>query len=114
LRGQKVWGFVRISVSHNKSKDEARKAVDRSFDDFFRGIAIVPLQIINEQRIWEGSTLKFSFQAKAGLLASRIEGMIEVTENDVIIDADFGILELLLGGKRAGNVLETKVRGLLN
>ena len=48
---------MRITVSHTKPKDEVIRAVDRSFDDLFRNNTLIPLQIVNEQRSWQGSTL---------------------------------------------------------
>jgi hypothetical protein len=104
---------MRITVSHNKPKEEVIQAVDRSFDDLFRGSSIVPLQIVNEQKEWRGSTLVFSFAAKVGILSTPIKGFVEVTDRDVTIDADLGILERLLGGKQARTSIENRVRGLL-
>jgi hypothetical protein len=89
------------------------RAVDRSFDDLFGGISMLPLQIANEQRSWEGSTLTFSFTAKVGLLSSGIKGTVEVTDRDVTIDADLGLLEKLLPAKGARAALEGRIRGLL-
>jgi hypothetical protein len=89
------------------------RAVDRSFDDLFRGISILPLQIANEQKRWHGSTLTFSFTAKIGLLSSGIKGIVEVTDKDVMIDADLGLLETLLSAKGARATVEGRIRGLL-
>lgn len=104
---------MRITVSHTKPKDEVIRAVDRSFDDLFRKNTVIPLEIVNEQRSWQGSTLVFSFTAKVGILSSPMKGFVEVTERDVTIDADLGLLEKLLSGKRASASIEQKVRGLL-
>ena len=105
---------MRITVSHNKSKEEVMRAVDRSFDDLFRGVAGLPLKIVNEQRSWQGSTLNFSFNAKMGLLSSPIKGFVEVTDKDVTVDADLGLLEKLLPAKSASSAIESKIKGLLN
>jgi hypothetical protein len=89
------------------------RAVDRSFDDLFSGISILPLQITKEQRSWQGSSLTFSFNAKMGLLSSGIKGIVEVTDRDITIDADLGLLEKLLPVKGARAALEGRIRGLL-
>lgn len=104
---------MRITVSHKKSKQEVMQAVDRSFDDLFRGIGAVPLQIVNEKRTWNGSTLSFSFDAKAGFLSNPIKGTVEVTEKDITIDADLGILGKLFPAKQATSAIEGRVKGLL-
>ena len=73
---------------------------------------MVPLQITNEKRQWQGSTLVFSFDAKAGVLSAPIQGTIEVTDRDLTINVDLGLLENLLSGG-IGRTIETRVKGLL-
>ncbi len=105
---------MRITVSHNKSKQDVIRAVDRSFDDLFGGVGVIPVQIVNEQRSWQGSTLTFSFNAKAGILNAPIKGTVEVTDKDLTIDADLGFFEKLLPAKQARASIEQRIRGLLN
>ncbi len=104
---------MRITVSHNKPKEEVMRVVDRSFDDLFRGVGSIPLKIVNEQRSWQGSTLNFSFNAKMGLLSSPIKGFVDVTDKDITIDADLGLLEKLLPVKSATSAIESRIKGLL-
>jgi hypothetical protein len=104
---------MRITVAHNKSKDQIVQVVDRSFDDLFKGTPIIPIQIANEKRQWSGSTLIFSFNAKMGLLSAPIKGTVEVTDRDLTIDADLGLLEKLLGTGVGRTALEGRVKGLL-
>lgn len=103
---------MRITVSHTKTKEEVIRNVDRSFDDLLKGVPGFPLQIVNEHRSWQGSTLTFAVRAKMGFLSSPIKGRVEVTDKDITIDADLGVFEKLLsGGAKAS--LESRVRGLL-
>ncbi len=104
---------MRITVAHTKSREEIKRIVDRSFDDLFRGVGSLPLQIVDEKRQWDGDTLTFSFGAKVSLLTSPICGTIQVTERDVTIDADFGLLEKLLPSAQTKAALENRVKGLL-
>lgn len=73
---------------------------------------MVPIQIANEKRQWQDSTLIFSFNATMGLLSAPIKGTVEVTDHDLTIDADLGLLEKLLGGGMT-KTLEGRVKGLL-
>src|SRR5579871_3262183 len=102
---------MRITVSHTKSKQEVMRAVDRSFDDLFRGIGMIPIQFTDERRSWSGSTLTFSLSAKMGLVSTPIKGSIEVTDADITIDADLGLLERLLPATRARATITNRVRG---
>ncbi|HEX7361581.1 MAG TPA: polyhydroxyalkanoic acid system family protein [Bryobacteraceae bacterium] len=104
---------MRITVSHTRPKDEVKASVDRSFDNLFRGVGGVPLQITNEKCNWNGDTLQFSFSAKVGFLSAPIKGTVEVTEREVIVNADLGLLEKLLPAASARSALEERVRGLL-
>ncbi len=104
---------MRVTVSHSQPKEEVKRAVDRSFDDLFKGLGFLPLQIVNQQRAWQGNTLNFSFDAKAGIISTPIKGFVDVRDKEVTIDADLGIFERLLPAKRAREVLETRIKGLL-
>ena len=104
---------MRITVSHTRPKEEVIRSVDRSFDDLFRGIGIIPLQLIEERRSWQGSTLTFSISAKMGIVSTPIRGTIEVTDRDLTIDADFGLLERLIPATKVRESISGRIRGLL-
>jgi hypothetical protein len=87
--------------------------IDRSFDDLFRGIGVIPIQFVSERRSWQGSTLTFSLAAKMGLLSAPIKGTIEVTDRDLTIDLDLGLLERLIPTTKAREAISSQVRGLL-
>ena len=89
------------------------KSVDRSFDDLFRGIGIVPLQFVAEERNWQGSVLHFSISAKMGFLSTPIRGIVEVTDRDLTIDVDLGFLERIIAPSKAREALTSRIRGLL-
>jgi hypothetical protein len=103
---------MRITVSHTKSKEEVMRSVDRSFDDIFRGISM-PIQFVDERRSWQGSTLSFSISAKMGFVSTPIKGTIEVTDTDITIDADLGLLERLIPATKARASITSRIRGLL-
>jgi hypothetical protein len=103
---------VRITVSHNRSKEEVIRSVDRSFESLFEGTGL-PVRVVPQQKSWQGSTLTFALTAKMGLLSTPIKGTVEVTDRDLTIDADLGILERMIPAKRAQEVIGDHVRGLL-
>lgn len=104
---------MRVSVSHTKSKAEVKRAVDLSFDDLFRGIGPLPIKIVNEKRSWAGDTLTFSFTARWGIVSNPMSGTVVVTERDITIDADLGLLEKLISAAKGREAVETRVRRLL-
>jgi hypothetical protein len=104
---------MRITVSHTKSKEEVMRSVDRSFEDLFRGVSTIPIQFVEERRNWQGSTLHFSISAKMGFINTPMKGTVEVTDRDITIDADLGLLERLIPATKARDSITQRIRGLL-
>ena len=104
---------MRITISHNRTKAQIMESVDRSFDEMFQGIAGLPVRLVLEQKSWQGSTLSFSLTAKLGLLSTPIKGTVEVTDHDVTVDADLGLLNRLVSEKSAQELIGNRIKGLL-
>lgn len=104
---------MRITVSHNGRREEIIRSVDRAFDDLFKGIGTVPIQIANESRRWTGNRMDFSLSAKVGIVSTPIKGFVDVTDKDVTIDADLGWLGRLFPAKQTQAAIEQKIKGLL-
>jgi hypothetical protein len=104
---------MRITVEHGKTKAEAIQAVDRTFDEMFTGLGGLPIQIVAEQRSWQGDVLSFGMTAKMGFFSAPIKGTITVTDRDLTLDVDLGILNKFVSEKAAGEVIGTRIKGLL-
>ncbi|MGC1904329.1 MAG: hypothetical protein WA715_10965 [Candidatus Acidiferrum sp.] len=104
---------MRITIAHNKRKQEVVDSIDRGFDDVFR-MEGLPLKIVLEQKNWQGSTMTFALTAKMGFMSSPISGTIDVTDRDVTIDANLGMFERFVSEEKVREVLGTKFKGLLN
>jgi len=105
---------MRLKIEHHRSKAAVVAAVDRSFDDMFQGVEGLPVKIAVKERTWEGSTMTFALSAKMGLLSTPIKGTIEVTDTELIVDADLGMLNRFISDKTAQEMLGGKIKGLLN
>jgi Putative polyhydroxyalkanoic acid system protein (PHA_gran_rgn) len=103
---------MRITVSHNKPKEEVIQTVDRSFTALFQAPE-VPVKLLTSDRTWKGSTMSFSLTAKLGFLSTPIKGTVEVTDREIIIDADLGVLERMMPADKARDLISSRVRGLL-
>jgi hypothetical protein len=104
---------MRVTISHNRPKAEVVESVDRSFDQMFQDVAGLPVKIAVQQKNWQGSTLIFALTAKWGLLNTPIKGTVVVTDDDLTIDADLGMLERLVPEKTVREMIGTRVKGLL-
>ena len=104
---------MRITIAHSKGQQKMMEIVDRAFEDVFRGLVPGPLTITGQQKVWEGSLMKFSLVARMGFIKNPISGTVEVTERDVTIDADLGMLGNLIPAREIQSKLETRFRKLL-
>ncbi|MCU1335932.1 MAG: hypothetical protein JWO19_1513 [Bryobacterales bacterium] len=104
---------MRIPIAHEKSKTEAIQAVDRAIEEVFRGLPMGPMTIIDQKKTWTGSTITFSLIAKMGFLRNPISGTVEVTDRDVTIDADLGMLNRVFPEEKVHASVESRIRGLL-
>jgi len=104
---------MRVTISHKKTKAQAIQAVDRAIDEVFGAAALGPVTVINQKKNWNESTMTFSLTAKMGFLTNPISGTVEVTDIDVTIDADLGMLNKLFPEEKVRATVESRVRGLL-
>ena len=102
---------MRITVSHNRTKQEVVDSVNRSFDELFS--AGLPVKVAVQHKEWQGSTLTFALTAKMGMLSTPIKGTVEVTDHDVTVDADLGMLNNFISEKSAQEMLGSRIKGLL-
>jgi hypothetical protein len=104
---------MRITIAHNRSKAEIIDSVDRSFNEIFQGVPGIPVKLVVEQKSWQGSVLSFSLSARLGLLSTPIKGTVEVTDHDLTVDIDLGLLNRLVPEQTAREVIGTRIKGLL-
>ena len=89
------------------------QTVDRTWDDLFKEAGALPVKLTVQQRSWQGSTMTFALTAKMGIISTPIKGTVEVTDHDVIVDADLGMLGRFVNEKTAQQVLGSRIKGLL-
>ena len=105
---------MRIAIAHNRSKAEMIASVDRSFDEMLQGKAGLPVQLVVKQKSWRGQILSFALTAKMGLLSTPIKGTVEVTERNLVVDADLGLLKNILPEKAVREVFANRLKELSN
>jgi hypothetical protein len=107
---------MRITIAHTKGRQQMIQMVDRAFDDVFKGLAqgpIAPIAITDQHKAWQGNKMTFSLVAKMGFIRNPVSGTVEVTDSDVTLDADIGMLSKLIPGEKIQTALETRLRKLL-
>src|SRR5579872_264314 len=104
---------MRVTVSHDKSKQQVREAVDRSLERLASSVASGPLLITDTRKSWSGDTMNFTLTAQIGFLRAPFQGWILVGVTSVAIDLDLGLLASLIAPDRAAAALTRSVKGLL-
>jgi putative polyhydroxyalkanoic acid system protein len=106
---------MRVSISHNKTKQEVMRIVnDATGQVFGAGATGGLLHVSNVEKSWSGSIMTFSLTASFAVMRSLIKGTIEVTDSDVIIDCNLPqLLTTFVQESKIRSSIETKVRGLL-
>lgn len=105
---------MRITVSHNKTRQEVMKIVDESTDQMFRGLPGSPIQVLEQQKSWSGDTMNFSLTGKMGMFTAPLRGTVTVTDKDVTIECELpAILKNFIPEQKIQAGIESRVKGLL-
>ena len=104
---------MRVTIAHSRSKQEAKDAVERSIDHVFTGFNLGAIEFIDQRKQWSGDTMTFTLTARFGFLQTPIRGLAMVTDQDVTLEVDLGLLGKLIPERAAINQIEVRVKGLL-
>lgn len=104
---------MRVTMSHNRTKQDMKDAVDRSLEQVFAGLDAGPIIFTDQRKQWSGDTMEFSLVAKMGLFKTPLKGSATVTDRDLTLDVDFGVLEKLIPADAAKSRLERTMRKVL-
>ena len=103
---------MRITIGHQKSVPQAIEEADRAADQVFKGFPTGCLEIVGQQKEWNGPVMTFGFTAKLGFVKYPLRGTVEVTDRQWIVDLDLMILGRLLPDK-THRAIEARWRALL-
>jgi hypothetical protein len=105
---------MRVTVTHDKGLQGAKKLVDDSADEIFKGAPGMPIQIVDQQKRWEGDTMHFSFTGKMGFFTAPLKGWVLVSEKDVTVEVELpGLLKQFMPDEKVRAQIESRVKGLL-
>jgi hypothetical protein len=106
---------MRVTVSHNKGLEGARKLVNDSADNIVTSAATGPVQVTDIVKRWQGNTMDFSFIARMGIFTAPIKGQVICAERDVTVDIELpGMLKQFVPEEKMKQQVEGRIRGLLN
>lgn len=105
---------MKLIIPHHKTKNEAIGIIDRGAERLFTGAAGGSVEIGDEKKEWNGSTMNFSFTGRLGFIAVPLAGTIDVDEQNVTVNLDLPpMVKNFLGEDKVSGRIEQSVRGLL-
>jgi len=104
---------MRFTVAHNRTKQEAKDVAEQAIQQLFTALNTGPIRVEGQQKSWSADTISFSFTANAGLFRTPIQGWAAVTDRDITVDVDLGLLGKLLPETAVKNQIEQRIKGLL-
>jgi hypothetical protein len=84
--------FMRIAVSHHTTKDKARQKVEQRLSSLLSQFGGHAEDMKHE---WLGDTLRFKGKARG----MKVEGTVEITDAEVIIDGKLPLIALPFEGR---------------
>jgi len=104
---------MRIEQSHNLGQ---QAAIDR-LDQFLERLVKNPpggVTVKEAQREWNGNRMNFSFTAAKGFFGTSIRGVMDVTEDKVVVESELpSLVKNLLGEDRIRHVLADQLGNML-
>src|SRR5438477_4573315 len=104
---------MRVVISHDKTQQQVKDAVDRGMDQVFTGLAGGAVELTDRHKEWKENSMTFSLTAGMGFIRMPIKGSVEVGENDLTVDVDLGLVGKFMPDEMVRTRIESQVKGLL-
>jgi hypothetical protein len=104
---------MRITVAHNKGKQEAIRIVDGAVDQIFGSIFSGTLRMSDFRKQWNGPQMTFSVTVGLGGFRAPVNGSVLVTETDITIDCVLPALLETFASAGVRDHVQGVLRGLL-
>jgi len=104
---------MRVTLTHHRTKAEARDAVNRSLTHLFTGIAVGPIEFTDQLNQWAGDRMLFSLNAKMGPIKAPIKGSVDVSDTEVAVEVDLGVFGKFISDQTVRKQVEGRIQGLI-
>jgi hypothetical protein len=103
-----------LIIPHHKTEQEAIKIIDRGANDLFAGVAAGAVEIVDQKKEWNGSTMTFSFTGRLGFISVPLSGTILVDDRNVTVKCELpAMVKNFIGEDKVGADIEGKIRRLV-
>jgi len=104
---------MRVTIEHQLGQAEAMRRVDQGATQLLASASGAGVEIRGLQKSWDHNTLTFSFTGKMGPFTAPVRGTTVVTERDLTIDVDLGIVEKFMPEDKIRRDIESGARQML-
>jgi hypothetical protein len=104
---------MRVSVPHSREKSDVVRILGKPLSVLFAG-AVDGLEIADERKTWDDSTMSFSCVGKVGFIALPLSGTMQVLERVLAVDIELpAAVKMLIGEEQVRQGLEAELSALL-
>lgn len=103
-----------ITLPHHRTKAEAISIIDKGANDLFAGVVGNSVEIADQKKEWNGSTMNFSFTGRLGFVAVPISGTIAVDDVNVVVVCNLPpMVQNFIGEDKVAASIEKQMQRLL-
>jgi hypothetical protein len=103
-----------IIIPHGTTAEKAKTIVDNSANSLFESAAGSHVQLVDQTRSWNGSTMDFSLSARVGFISVPISGTIVVDGTNVTINCQLpALVNQFIGEEKIRAGIEGRIRAML-
>ena len=104
-----------LIIPHHKTQQEVIGIIDRGWTDVFAGIAGGLVEIVDQTKAWNGSTMSFGFTGRVGFISIPLTGTVEVDDRNVTVQCELPpMVKNFLGEDKVGSGITERMKGLLS
>lgn len=102
-----------LIVPHYKTREEAMARIAAD-EDLFAGAAGGSVQILDQRREWQGSTMAYSFVGRLGFISVPMSGTVEVDDVNVTVRSELPPMVVsFIGEEKVAAGIEKQLRRVL-
>lgn len=106
---------MRIEQTHTLGQQNAISRIDQFLDSLMRQQPPGGVTIKDPQKEWDGNRMNFSFTAAKGMFGATIKGLMEVTEDRVVVDSELpALIKGFVGEQRIQDTISKELGRLLS
>ncbi len=105
--------MMTLVVPHHKTRQEAI-AIIAADDDLFAGAAGGSVEIVDQRKVWRGSSMAFSFVGRVGFISVPVSGTLRVDDVNVTVTSDLPpMVKNYVGEEKVAAAIEKQLRRVL-